>query len=145
MDIDALRVQLGRWNEYPESKHLARALGFSLARHHLASGYDVVLPQLTVRHDLVDQISQIAEDAGAEFIEVVLTASPAELRSRLEWSSTTDGHPRALFSLDELVDQIDHALVALRALASTRRDATLIDLSRADLGSAIAAVREAVA
>lgn len=136
---------LGQWREHPESKQLARELGFAMARQHLRAGHDVILPQLIVRPDVVDQIAGIAHDAGAGFLEVVLLAPADELRSRLESSAREPLHPRGKFSIDELLAQIDHALPALEAIATARSDAVVVSVAGADRDAALAAVRHAIA
>ena len=145
LDIDELRVRLGGWREHPDSKRVARALGFGLVRQHLQAGHDVVLPQLLVRQDVIEELARIAEGAGAGFVELILVAPADELRSRLEACGTARPHPRSEFSIHELTAQIDHALAALEAIAAARPDARLVSVAGADRDAAVAAVRAAIA
>lgn len=145
VDIDELRVRLGGWREQPDAKRVARELGFGLARQHLEAGHDVVLPQLLVRSDVIEELSQMARSAGADFVELVLLAPANELRSRLEATVGEAPHPRHEFSIDELTAQIEHARTALESIAAARPDARLVSVAGADRAAAIAAVRTALA
>lgn len=145
LDIDVLRVRLGRWRERDDSKQIARNLGFDLARRHLGDGYDVVLPQLTVRDDVVDIIERTASQAGASFIEVILFAEPEELAARVEISRPHAGdHPRDLFTPAELAQQARHALEALRQIAARRPNAVVVDVSGMSLDQASVTVAAAL-
>jgi predicted kinase len=145
VDIDELRVRLGGWREHPDSKRVARALGFGLVRQHLEAGHDVVLPQLLVRQDVIEELARIAEGAGAELVELILLAPADELRTRLDAISEAAAHPRDEFSTDELAAQIEHARLALEAIAAARPDARLVSVAGADRDAAVAAVRAAIA
>ena len=144
VDIDSLRVQVGGWRDHEGSKAMARALGLALAAEHLAGGRDVVLPQLIVRPDVIDSIEETALDAGAEFREVVLRATPAEIRARLASDALDGEHPRSLFSVEELLRQVDHAMRALEVLASSRPGVLVVDVGGLDVVDAADTVRRAL-
>jgi predicted kinase len=75
VEIDALRVSLGRWREREESKRLAWDLALALAETHLRAGYDVVVPQLVGRTGRVERFATLARGLGAAFVEIVATGS----------------------------------------------------------------------
>ena len=120
---------------------MARSLGFAMARQHLAAGYDVVMPQLLVRDDVIDQVRDIAHGAGADFVEIIVVAPPAELRGRLETSTFVGPHPREQFSLDELTAQIEFSIGRFEEIAASRSDAIIVRLVNASAESSLAAVR----
>ena len=104
LDIDDIRVRLGRWQELDESKGVARSLGFRLAEWHLAGGRDVILPQLLVRPEDVADLAGLAERAGAVFQEVVLHAPLETCLQRLaaHRGAASEEHPRFVFDDEEL-------------------------------------------
>lgn len=146
MEIDCLRVRLGRWYEHGESRQIARDLGYDLARRHLSLGRDVVLPQLTVRADVVDDLERLAADVGAAFVEVILIAVAGELAARVQPRRETAGerHPRDLFTPAELATQIEDSLDALAAIAVAHASAHTIDVGGMTPDRALAAVRGVV-
>lgn len=143
VDVDELRVRLGGWRNDTEAKSIARALGFGLARSHLESGYDVALPQLLVRFEVIDQVASIAASAGAEFIEVVLVAPVQEILNRLD-DTTVRPHPRDHLSREELREHIDYALKQLHRRVDVQPNALLVDVGNLGVDEARAAVQAAI-
>jgi predicted kinase len=94
LDIDSIRVSMPGWREDDESKGRARAIGFAAAAEHLRNRGDVVLPQLVGRVDVLLQLQQIARDAGAELVEVLLVAPRDVLLRRFR--ARTGDHPAEL-------------------------------------------------
>ena len=79
LDVDRLRGQLGAWHEDPQAAGLAaRDLAVAMARVHLLAGHDVVVPQFLGRRRFVDQLAEVATEAGAAFHHVVLLADREE-------------------------------------------------------------------
>jgi predicted kinase len=73
LDLDSVRRMLGAWQGHPvDAGLLARAMSLEMARAHLSSGHDVVVPQYLGRPQFLDQLEQVASDAGADFTEFVL-------------------------------------------------------------------------
>lgn len=144
VDIDEIRVRLGSWREDPESKQVARALGFRRARSHLDSGFDVVLPQLLVRFEVIDHVEAIAQAAGAAFTEVVLVAPTDEILARLAEPSGIEPHPRDHLGVPELRNHIEFAVEALRRRARERSNALLVDLTGMDAERALEQVCSAI-
>lgn len=143
LDIDVLRTALGGWAEQPASKAVARDLGFAMAARHLAGGYDVVLPQLVVRADVVTAIEAIASPP-ASLQEVVLVADRDQLVERLRHARPQRPHPRHQFTIDDLAGEIDDALAALRTQAARRPQAHLVDVSDLRPEDALAVVRDRI-
>lgn len=73
LDIDSVRRLLGRWRDDPNRAGLlARAMTLTMAREHLANGYDVVLPQYLGNPQFLGQAEAVAGESGAAFFEFVL-------------------------------------------------------------------------
>lgn len=76
LDIDQVRGFLGRWRDDRHAAGLlARAIALAAARTHLAAGHDVVIPQFLGRLAFLEQLEQLASEAGAAFHEIVLLDS----------------------------------------------------------------------
>lgn len=83
LDIDSVRRLLGRWQDRPnEAGLLARAMTLTMAREHLTSGHDVVLPQFLGRPQFLQQAEDVAAGAGAQFAEFVLMTGRDDARDR---------------------------------------------------------------
>ncbi|MET9633043.1 AAA family ATPase [Lentzea sp. NPDC006480] len=79
LDADEIVRLVGGWqDDFFGTVDLVRPLAITIAQHHLASGHDVVMPQLVNRHDQRDLFAQAARSAGADYRELVLLA-PAEV------------------------------------------------------------------
>ncbi|MEV6235955.1 AAA family ATPase [Lentzea sp. NPDC051838] len=79
LDADELVRMIGGWREdFYGTVDLVRPLAITMARHHLATGHDVVMPQLIMRTDQRALFADAAESAGADYREFVLLA-PAEV------------------------------------------------------------------
>ena len=73
LDLDSVRRMLGRWEDDPiEAGLLARAMTLEMARVHLGSGHDVVIPQYLGRPQFLQQAEEVAGDVGVPFAEFVL-------------------------------------------------------------------------
>lgn len=76
IDIDLVRGMLGGWSEQPrESGIAARRIAIEMARTHLASGLDVVVPQFLGRIEYVQELERLSRDTDAAFREVVLRSA----------------------------------------------------------------------
>jgi len=85
LDVDTLRGQLGDWQRDPGAAGLAaRRIALEMARTHLATGADVVVPQFLRRPEFIDQLRQVAEDVGAEFVLAALVSRPEEAAARFQ-------------------------------------------------------------
>ena len=54
-----------------------------MAAEHLRGGRDVVVPQLVARTDQVRRLTDVAQDAGARLVHVVLEAPPEVVAERV--------------------------------------------------------------
>lgn len=89
LDIDSFRRLLGRWEQHPEqSGRLARRMALAMAREHLATSHDVIVPQFVVRNAFVQQLADVASDVGAAFFEVLLLDEPQAALARFEARAT---------------------------------------------------------
>lgn len=83
LDIDVLVGLVGGWqNDFDSALPTARELGSTMAVAHLHDGHDVVLPQLITSHDESPWAGELAELAGAEYVEFALLAGSDEHRRR---------------------------------------------------------------
>lgn len=84
LDIDGIKHALGRWEEDPTASGLhARQLALALAHEQLRSGLDVVIGQYLARTRFIDDLEQLAERCGAQFVEFILDVDAAALGTRL--------------------------------------------------------------
>jgi len=89
LEADHLASLLGGWREdFSRAFAAARHLALAAAAAHLARGQDVVMPQLVTLVEEARQFEEVAERAGASYVEVVLLAEPAEQIRRFQAKST---------------------------------------------------------
>lgn len=85
LDIDVILGMLGRWLDDPYASGLAaRRMAIEMARTHLTSGHDVVVPQFLGRVEFVLELERLCADVGARFVEVALLGDPDVLLQRFE-------------------------------------------------------------
>jgi predicted kinase len=83
LDIDQVVPLLGGWrDDFGAALAPARRLALAMAEAHLASGHDVVLPQLVTSVDQARRFEEAAGAVGAAYVEVALLASPEEQAAR---------------------------------------------------------------
>ena len=104
---------LGRWLDQPtEAGLIARKMAIEMARVHLTSGRDVLVPQLLGKLPFVHDLERLCVEAGARFIEVALLSSSDEAVDRFVRRSQ-----RAELSTHRdakaLLDQSEDAISAL--------------------------------
>jgi predicted kinase len=131
LDVDVVRGLLGAWLDQPaEAGRLARDLALAMARTHLLGGHDVVVPQFLGRPAFVLALADVAEQAGASFVEVALMVEPAEAARRFAYRSQHAGRPQesdaaALLEReggpDSLADMHDRLLAVLADRPGTHR------------------------
>lgn len=131
VEVDELRMLIGGWQESAESKSQARILALAVARSHLESGHDVVLPQYLGRRDFIDRLEEAARDADADFLHVIVddlqesvVARFRSRRARLENGGTP--HPQAELA-DEAIDaSVADASQRLSDMAAERADIRVV-------------------
>lgn len=103
LDIDMIRSMLGRWRRAPaEAGRAARAIALGAARTHLASGNDVVIPQLVARPEFLDDLARLADEASADFHEIMLAAEVSDLITRYAGRGPTVAATHDFIDADEL-------------------------------------------
>jgi predicted kinase len=113
LDIDRLRGMLGCWrDELDLAGPMARAMALAVARVHLDSGRDVIIPQFLGRPEFLMRLEQLAREAGADFREVVLLDSKENALRRFTQRGTSED-PAAV-AAHELV--LDPGLAELGAM-----------------------------
>jgi predicted kinase len=104
-DIDRLRTMVGGWeSDFLEVGSRIRTTALAMIRSYLATGADVVLPQLVVRPDELARFRGAAEGAGADYVCLVLTADPEGVVRRF--------HGRDPETADDPLLRQVHAVVA---------------------------------
>lgn len=78
VEADVLRTWIG--GDPADHAEASRVLSLALARAHLEAGYDVVVPQLVARLDEVTRFEDVAREAGAELVEVVIHGGVVDSR-----------------------------------------------------------------
>jgi predicted kinase len=124
LDIDMIRVALGQWASHDRTKAVARARGFEMAAAHLGDGYDVVLPQLVARLDVVEHLERLADDAGAALVEVMLLAPRDELLRRFA-SRRAGPHPGDTVTVADAAALLDDTLMRMHSIVEAR-SATIV-------------------
>jgi predicted kinase len=128
LDIDLLRRELGHWQDPSTGSGLqARRLALALIRAQLADGHDVVVPQLVARREFLMQLEEAADDAGAEFVEVVLRASLGTVEARFAARTEAAAEPQHVEAAQLLGDAdpsaaLERIAVDLEALMRTWPD-----------------------
>lgn len=90
-DVDVLRTLVGGWaDDFVGAGGLIRPAALGMIGGYLASGHDVVLPQLLSQVPELELFEAAALDAGAGFVEVVLMDSMASAVSRFEDRAVRD-------------------------------------------------------
>jgi predicted kinase len=78
LDIDKVVALIGCWErDFFEALVPARRLAIAMAETHLTAGQDVVMPQLVTDLGEAERFETAATRAGAGYVEVALTATPA--------------------------------------------------------------------
>lgn len=148
VDIDEIRVRIGRWADHPESKRIARQLALGMIASHLATGHDVVVPQMVSNPGFVDELRTCATEAGAIFRHIALVADAEEAVARMRKrrsSLRAVGVAHPLTTTDpsrdrEAINYTHRAVEAMGATPVATRDGD-IDAAYAELVATVQAVR----
>jgi predicted kinase len=90
-DIDVLRTLIGGWrDDFVAAGALIRPAAMAMIEAHLASGHDVVLPQLLVDPTELARFEACAARAGAECVERILIDTPAATLARFHRRGSAD-------------------------------------------------------
>jgi predicted kinase len=98
LEIDAIRMSLGGWEEHEESKLLARALAVAMAEEHLRGGNDVIVAQYLGRTEFIETLDRLAQRLGISFVEILLMDTQAAVvdrfrARRIALAATDRSHP----------------------------------------------------
>jgi predicted kinase len=148
LDIDSIRTSMGAWETHEESKLLARLVAIEMARAHLWSGHDVVVPQLLGRPEFIETLGALAAETGAAFHEILVLASGADAYARLQARRAQVDrlgipHPLRMVTLDR--DQLDATVGTLHSIATARPATKIIQTETGDIEGAYRALSEALA
>jgi predicted ABC-type ATPase len=78
LDIDQVAAMIGGWGDsFVDSFEAGRLLAAAMARVHLASGHDVIMPQMMTLVNATElaDFEAAAAAAKAEYLQILLTAS----------------------------------------------------------------------
>jgi predicted kinase len=130
LDIDRLRGMLGCWrDDLHQAGLLARAMALAIARVHLDSGRDVIVPQFLGRPEFLGQLEQLARETGADFHEVVLLDSKENaLRRFTQRGISADPAAQAASELvhDPGPEELGAMYDRLMAMIATRPQARIV-------------------
>lgn len=141
LDIDVLRTQVTGWREdFAGTGDRVRTAALALIGAYLATGHDVVLPQLVVTPSELERFERAATDAGAAYVGVVLTLEPAALLARLHTREVTP----LVDTINRLIEVRGGDDLVLRGRAqllelAAERDLAVVPAD--DLSVAVAALR----
>jgi predicted kinase len=113
---DKLVVMLGQWaNHWKEASGYRTELSKTIARAHLKTGHDVVVPFLLTDSKDAEDFENIAKEEGADFYEIMLSLEKEEgverLLKRGKWGEdgsttfTEKDHPE----INKLFDDMEAA------------------------------------
>jgi predicted kinase len=105
LDTDRIVSLIGGWREdFWTALTAGRLLAIGMAETHLASGHDVVMPQLVTRPDEVDRFEEAARQCGAEYHEFVLMGDKQLMRDRFAGrAASADQAPHRF--IDEILER----------------------------------------
>jgi predicted kinase len=114
VDIDSIRTSLGQWARFEESRLVARDLALALARAHLRSGHDVVVPQYLGRPEFRERLRLTATEFAVPFVEVLLTDDADRITQRFrtrraEYAKAGAEHPEGDLSEEGVGREVPRA------------------------------------
>jgi predicted kinase len=125
-DPDVLRTMISGWPDDDSAAERARNVALAMSTAYLETGADVVVPQVVGRSDQVSRFAGAADDAGAAFVHLVLTAPAEEVVRRFRgraagaddaWTAYATAHWDALGGDDAVrewqarIEQLSDVLV----------------------------------
>jgi predicted kinase len=114
IDIDSIRTHLGQWAKLEKSKRVARDLALALARAHLLTGHDVIVPQYLGRPEFRERLQLLAQEIDVPFVEVLLSDDTVRIAQRFrnrraEYARTGATHPEGDLSDDAVATEVSQA------------------------------------
>ena len=140
-------MSIGGWETTDGSKGLARLLAVEMARAHVRSGHNVIVPQLLGRVEFIETLAELADETASVFHEIMLLASDDDAVSRsearrAELERLGEPHPLLIAPLDS--DSLRATIHGLRTIISLRPRTQVINSTSGDVEGAYRALREAV-
>ncbi|MEV6827754.1 AAA family ATPase [Amycolatopsis sp. NPDC051102] len=104
LDTDRVVRLIGGWRDtFFETFKAAQLLAVAMARTHLRTGHDVVMPQLATRLADIAPFEAVAGEAGADYREILLTADKPVACDRFA-ERAAHGDP-ATKGIDDVLDE----------------------------------------
>lgn len=133
VEIDALRVSMGRWADREESKLLARSLAVAMVKAHLAAGHDVIVPQYLGRTEFIDALELAAVEVGAFFLHVILMDKASQMierfrRRREELATAGAAHPQADLGDPDVEVRVAEAVERLKDIGTARPHVRVVNV-----------------
>lgn len=132
-DIDVLRTFIGGWeNDFARAGALIRPAALAMIKAYLASGHDVVLPQMLINPTELARFESCAVDVGAQFVERILmdTSTSSVGRFHRRGASHIDDpwhdQVRAIVAANGGDDELTRCHAALECLLAERPNSVAI-------------------
>jgi predicted kinase len=137
LDIDRIRAMIGGWRtELSEAGRLARDIALAAARTHLATGHDVVVPQLVARTEFIARLGSLAAVTGATFHEIfLLPGEQPAIRQYAERARSVAGAvaPDPAISTDRTVAELTQSYRDILRVLTVRPEAAVIRTRRGEI------------
>jgi predicted kinase len=148
LDLDRLHPLVGGWDDPEIDTHpIVRPLALAMATAQLTGGRDVIVPQFRARVAEIEAFEQVARDASATFVEIVLMVDRDEALDRFEcrvddsdWGRHNRDSVAATGGRDLLGGFYDRLLEAL----AQRPDAVVVPCHRGEVEATYAALVTAI-
>jgi predicted kinase len=129
LDVDVIKHSLGQWETaMPESGLTARRLAMMMIADQLSRGRHVIVGQFLARTEFIEQLAALATEHRAGFAELILSADPDTLTSRLHNRAV---HPEradhVINATQVTLDDVPGFIEAIEQLIKRRPAARLID------------------
>lgn len=132
-DVDVLRTLIGGWeSDFQAAGELIRPAALAMIEAYLASGHDVVFPQMLVNPIELARFEAAATNVGAHFVERVLMASASASVARFARRGASDAHDpwhdqvRAIVAANGGDEALANYHAALERLVRERPSAVVI-------------------
>ena len=150
-DIDVLRTFIGGWeSDFAKAGALIRPAALAMIQAYLASGQDVVLPQMLINPNELARFEACAIDAGAQFVERFLMDTPTSSVARFHRRGGSEADDpwhdqvRGIVAANGGDDELGRCHAALGRLLSERPNALAITSSEGALEDTYSAVIESL-
>ena len=97
-DVDRLRTMIAGWEHDPDAAGRSRTTALAMITAYLATGYDVVLPQLVARDEQLARFTAAAEAARGEHVHLMLVTDPETVVRRFRERAAESRDPWTAFA-----------------------------------------------